>query len=126
MHIIWETLIRESVHVQAHAALVAVVLRVHTQDPDGGWSCLRVSAESRTTWDRRRAARLVLHYVRGHCVSHIRMAGKGWFRPMHGFHPHAPAFRHRAAATLLGGAMWFWLLVRAKEDGPVLLVCAIQ
>ena len=50
------------------------------------------------------------------------MAGNGWFRPMHGFHPHRPAFRHRAAATLLGGAMWFWILVRAKEDGPVLLV----
>ncbi|KOS15107.1 hypothetical protein Malapachy_1250 [Malassezia pachydermatis] len=49
------------------------------------------------------------------------MAGNGWFRPMHGFHPHRPAFRHRAAATLLGGAMWFWILVRAKEDGPVLL-----
>ncbi|WFD26563.1 hypothetical protein MNAN1_001546 [Malassezia nana] len=54
------------------------------------------------------------------------MAGKGWFKPMYGFHPHPPAFRHRAAATLLGGAMWFWLLVRAKEDGPVLLVRAID
>jgi len=42
------------------------------------------------------------------------MAGKGWFRPM---------FGHRAAATLIGGMMWFWILVRMKEDGPVLLVC---
>ncbi|WFD17218.1 hypothetical protein MARU1_003266 [Malassezia arunalokei] len=49
------------------------------------------------------------------------MASKGWFRPMFGFHPHRPMFRHRAAATLIGGMMWFWILVRMKEDGPVLL-----
>lgn len=53
------------------------------------------------------------------------MAGKGWFRPMFGFHPHRPMFRHRAAATLIGGMMWFWILVRAKEDGPVLLVRSV-
>ncbi|WFD34569.1 hypothetical protein MCUN1_001410 [Malassezia cuniculi] len=51
------------------------------------------------------------------------MAGKatGWFRPMHGFHPHAPAWRHTITAHLLGGAMWFWLLYRARQDGPVVL-----
>lgn len=48
--------------------------------------------------------------------------GNGWFRPMFGFHPHKPMLRHRATATVLGGMMWFWILVRAREDGPVLLV----
>lgn len=52
------------------------------------------------------------------------MAGptKGWYRPMYGFHPHPPAARHTIAAQLLGATMWFWLLYRAKEDGPVVLV----
>ena len=41
---------------------------------------------------------------------------------MYGFHPHPPAWRHTIAAHLLGGCMWFWLLYRARQDGPVVLV----
>lgn len=41
---------------------------------------------------------------------------------MFNFHPHAPAARHVWTAKLLGGTMWFWLLYRAREDLPVVLV----
>jgi len=58
-----------------------------------------------------------------HALTEQTMAGNaGWFRTVNGFHPHRPSFLHRSVATLLGGTMWFWLLLRAKEDGPVLLV----
>ncbi|KAF2457010.1 hypothetical protein BDY21DRAFT_286255 [Lineolata rhizophorae] len=50
------------------------------------------------------------------------MAG-GPSRPA-GSHPVPPAnvrplFRH--TATLLGASMWFFLMYRAKQDGPALL-----
>ncbi|CAO1637995.1 unnamed protein product [Parajaminaea phylloscopi] len=48
-------------------------------------------------------------------------AGSKWYRPMHGFHPHQPAFKHRWGAKLLGATMWFWIFYRMKQDGPVLL-----
>ncbi|KAI9790388.1 MAG: hypothetical protein M1816_005206 [Peltula sp. TS41687] len=28
---------------------------------------------------------------------------------------------HRWTGTLLGASMWFWLMYRAKKDGPALL-----
>jgi hypothetical protein len=39
-----------------------------------------------------------------------------------GFHPHLPGFTHRFVGKALGATMWFWMMYRAKEDGPVLLV----
>ncbi len=45
-----------------------------------------------------------------------------WYKPMPGFAPHPPAFKHRWGAKLLGATMWFWIFYRAKQDGPVLLV----
>lgn len=45
-----------------------------------------------------------------------------WYKPMPGFHPHQPAFKHRWGAKLLGATMWFWIFYRAKQDGAVLLV----
>lgn len=47
-----------------------------------------------------------------------------WYRPIPGFHPHQPAFKHRWGAKLLGATMWFWIFYRAKQDGAVLLVSA--
>ncbi|GAK66164.1 NADH dehydrogenase [ubiquinone] 1 beta subcomplex subunit 2-like isoform 2 [Moesziomyces antarcticus] len=44
-----------------------------------------------------------------------------WYKPMPGFAPHPPAFKHRWGAKLLGATMWFWIFYRAKQDGPVLL-----
>ncbi|KAL4213057.1 hypothetical protein CU097_011588 [Rhizopus azygosporus] len=38
-----------------------------------------------------------------------------------GFHPHFPGFAHRFVGKTLGAVMWFWMMYRAKEDGPVLL-----
>ncbi|KAK3378167.1 hypothetical protein B0H63DRAFT_238697, partial [Podospora didyma] len=32
-----------------------------------------------------------------------------------------PSLIHRVAATSLGASMWFFLMYRAKKDGPVLL-----
>ncbi|CAO3658379.1 unnamed protein product [Rhizopus stolonifer] len=37
------------------------------------------------------------------------------------FHPHFPQFTHRFVGKALGATMWFWMMYRAKEDGPVLL-----
>lgn len=45
-----------------------------------------------------------------------------WYRPVYGFNPHKPAFKHRFMSKALGGIMWFWIFYRAKQDGPVLLV----
>ncbi|ETS64079.1 hypothetical protein PaG_01313 [Moesziomyces aphidis] len=65
-----------------------------------------------------------------HCrllAPHSNMAGNAgasssrWYRPMPGFAPHPPAFKHRWGAKLLGATMWFWIFYRAKQDGPVLL-----
>ena len=39
-----------------------------------------------------------------------------------GFHPHFAGFWHRFAGKTLGATMWFWMMYRAKQDGPVLLV----
>ncbi|KAK3359276.1 hypothetical protein B0T25DRAFT_92796, partial [Lasiosphaeria hispida] len=36
------------------------------------------------------------------------------------FKPHVPR-AYRFMATGLGASMWFWLMWRAKKDGPVLL-----
>ncbi|CDS10330.1 hypothetical protein K492DRAFT_165426 [Lichtheimia hyalospora FSU 10163] len=38
-----------------------------------------------------------------------------------GFHPHFAGFWHRFAGKTLGATMWFWMMYRAKQDGPVLL-----
>lgn len=34
--------------------------------------------------------------------------------------PHPPFF-HRFWGKALGATMWFWIMYRAKQDGPVLL-----
>ncbi|KAG9258326.1 uncharacterized protein F5Z01DRAFT_670050 [Emericellopsis atlantica] len=34
--------------------------------------------------------------------------------------PHVPGI-YRYTATALGAGMWFWLMYRAKKDGPVLM-----
>jgi hypothetical protein len=39
-----------------------------------------------------------------------------------GFHPHFAGFTHRFVGKALGASMWFWMMYRAKQDGPVLLV----
>ncbi|KAI8380464.1 hypothetical protein EDC96DRAFT_491110 [Choanephora cucurbitarum] len=39
-----------------------------------------------------------------------------------GFHPHMASFTHRFVGKALGATMWFWMMYRAKQDGPVLLV----
>lgn len=39
-----------------------------------------------------------------------------------GFHPHFAGFTHRFVGKALGATMWFWMMYRAKQDGPVLLV----
>lgn len=49
-----------------------------------------------------------------------------WYKPMPGFHPHQPAFKHRWGAKLLGATMWFWIFYRAKQDGAVLLVSLMR
>ncbi|KAI9275594.1 hypothetical protein BDA99DRAFT_495915 [Phascolomyces articulosus] len=46
------------------------------------------------------------------------MAGASAF----GFHPHFAGFWHRFTGKALGASMWFWMMYRAKQDGPVLLV----
>ncbi|KAF8477460.1 hypothetical protein BDZ91DRAFT_709293 [Kalaharituber pfeilii] len=38
--------------------------------------------------------------------------------PIH-IHPVRPFYRY--SATLLGASMWFFLMYRAKKDGPALL-----
>jgi hypothetical protein len=40
-----------------------------------------------------------------------------------GFHPHLAGAWHRYTAKALGASMWFWMMYRAKQDMPVLLVC---
>ncbi|KAG0327387.1 hypothetical protein BGZ99_007717 [Dissophora globulifera] len=40
---------------------------------------------------------------------------------MAGFHPHMPATRYTATAKLLGASMWFWVMYKAKEEGPIVL-----
>ncbi|KAG2182146.1 hypothetical protein INT43_007073 [Umbelopsis isabellina] len=40
-----------------------------------------------------------------------------------GFHPHLAGAWHRYGAKALGASMWFWMMYRAKQDMPVLLVC---
>ncbi|KAK6362075.1 hypothetical protein TWF730_005773 [Orbilia blumenaviensis] len=53
------------------------------------------------------------------------MAGGGHAGPRpHGAHPvhiHPARPMYRFFATGLGAAMWFFLMYRAKKDGPVLL-----
>lgn len=44
---------------------------------------------------------------------------------MAGFHPHMPATRYTAVAKILGASMWFWVMYKAKEEGPVVLVCQL-
>ncbi|CAO1633312.1 unnamed protein product [Jaminaea pallidilutea] len=44
-----------------------------------------------------------------------------YYRPMYNFHPHRPALKHRIGARVMGGAMFFFILFRAKQDLPVLL-----
>lgn len=39
-----------------------------------------------------------------------------------GFTPHFAGFTHRFVGKALGATMWFWMMYRAKQDGPVLLV----
>ncbi|OAQ27237.1 hypothetical protein K457DRAFT_139788, partial [Linnemannia elongata AG-77] len=41
---------------------------------------------------------------------------------MAGFHPHMPAARYSIVAKTLGASMWFWVMYKAKEEGPVVLV----
>jgi hypothetical protein len=41
---------------------------------------------------------------------------------MAGFHPHMPATRYSVVAKTLGASMWFWVMYKAKEEGPVVLV----
>ncbi|KAI6032883.1 hypothetical protein F5J12DRAFT_797055 [Pisolithus orientalis] len=38
-----------------------------------------------------------------------------------GFNPHLPGFRYQVLSKLLGASMWFFILYRAREDGPKLL-----
>ncbi|KAG2210591.1 uncharacterized protein EV154DRAFT_414145 [Mucor mucedo] len=38
-----------------------------------------------------------------------------------GFTPHFAGFTHRFVGKALGATMWFWMMYRAKQDGPVLL-----
>ncbi|CEJ54744.1 uncharacterized protein N7496_010386 [Penicillium cataractarum] len=45
------------------------------------------------------------------------MAGKA-HHPIH-IHPVRPLYRF--TATALGASMWFFLMYRAKKDGPALL-----
>ncbi|KAI8391722.1 uncharacterized protein BYT42DRAFT_490093 [Radiomyces spectabilis] len=45
------------------------------------------------------------------------MAGAAAF----GFHPHLAGFWHRFTGKALGATMWFWMMYRAKQDGPVIL-----
>ncbi|KAF9924857.1 hypothetical protein FBU30_005260 [Linnemannia zychae] len=40
---------------------------------------------------------------------------------MAGFHPHLPPTRYSVTAKLLGASMWFWVMYKAKEEGPVVL-----
>lgn len=42
-----------------------------------------------------------------------------------GFHPHFAGFTHRFVGKALGATMWFWMMYRAKQDGPVLLVISL-
>ncbi|ORX45266.1 hypothetical protein DM01DRAFT_1328546 [Hesseltinella vesiculosa] len=44
-----------------------------------------------------------------------------FFFIMAGFHPHAASFTHRFTGKFLGATMWFWMMYRAKQDGPALL-----
>ncbi|KAG2750306.1 hypothetical protein CY34DRAFT_801990 [Suillus luteus UH-Slu-Lm8-n1] len=38
-----------------------------------------------------------------------------------GFNPHLPGLRYQILAKALGATMWFFMLYRAREDGPKLL-----
>ncbi|KAG2353675.1 hypothetical protein BDR07DRAFT_1471099 [Suillus spraguei] len=38
-----------------------------------------------------------------------------------GFNPHLPGFRYQFLSKALGATMWFFILYRAREDGPKLL-----
>ncbi|KAF8924255.1 hypothetical protein BGZ47_004134 [Haplosporangium gracile] len=40
---------------------------------------------------------------------------------MAGFHPHMPATRYSVVAKTLGASMWFWVMYKAKEEGPAVL-----
>ncbi|KAF2218417.1 hypothetical protein BDZ85DRAFT_286356 [Elsinoe ampelina] len=39
----------------------------------------------------------------------------------HPIHIHPPGILYRVAATGLGASMWFFLMYRAKKDGPALM-----
>ena len=41
----------------------------------------------------------------------------------HGTFPPTPGRLHTFVGKALGATMWLWILYRAKEDGPALLVC---
>jgi hypothetical protein len=60
---------------------------------------------------------LFFPFVFSKAYNNIKMAAGGL-----GFHPHLPGFTHRFVGKALGATMWFWMMYRAKEDGPVLLV----
>ncbi|KAJ5641573.1 hypothetical protein N7490_005573 [Penicillium lividum] len=47
----------------------------------------------------------------------VAMAGKSH----HPVHIHAARPLYRFTATALGASMWFFLMYRAKQDGPALL-----
>ncbi|KAI6000508.1 hypothetical protein EDD15DRAFT_2232598, partial [Pisolithus albus] len=38
-----------------------------------------------------------------------------------GFNPRLPGFRYQVLSKVLGASMWFFILYRAREDGPKLL-----
>ncbi|KAL2036974.1 hypothetical protein N7G274_010259 [Stereocaulon virgatum] len=54
-------------------------------------------------------------------ISSDRMVGKHGGHGSHPIHMHPVRPFYRFAATGLGASMWFWLMWRAKKDGPVLL-----
>ncbi|KAF6241600.1 hypothetical protein HO173_000311 [Letharia columbiana] len=49
------------------------------------------------------------------------MAGNSGGHGNHPIHMHPVRPLYRYSATLLGASMWFFLMYRAKKDGPVLL-----
>ncbi|KAI8319614.1 hypothetical protein GQ54DRAFT_299227 [Martensiomyces pterosporus] len=39
--------------------------------------------------------------------------------PFGGFVPPKPLLKYRILSKTLGASMWFWMMYRIKEDGPV-------
>ena len=105
---------RESSH-RRHTVLTATNWLTYSLAPNLSTGNIERTGSHRDFWT-------LIHAVKATMAGPAGATSSRWYKPMPGFHPHQPAFKHRWGAKLLGATMWFWIFYRAKQDGAVLLV----